>query len=179
MRFLAVAVVALVVSSAVLAAGIDPAKLVLRQSEVPSVYCLNREKSGMRTLARDAREFPELRVKYQTWGHLAGYQVQFDHVNDTISSRVDVFRGQRGAQGMFGWFVQEADRQSQLHLRPWPLRLGDEGKIYWWKFQDEEFTIVLWRSGRAFSLVGGGGIAKRRVVSLARTQQRRVAAALG
>jgi hypothetical protein len=179
MRLLAVVVALAALTPVARAGGIDPAKLVLRQSDVPTAYHVNRDKSGVRTLARDTREFPELRVKYRSWGHLVGYQVQFDHVNDTISSRVDLLRSRLGAQGMFAWFVQEANRQSQLHLRPSRLRLGDEGKIYWWKFQAEEFTIVLWRSGRTFSVVGGGGITKRKVIALARTQQQRVAAALG
>jgi hypothetical protein len=151
---------------------------VLRQADVPPSYHLNREKSGVRTLAQDTREFPQLRTKYRAWGHLAAYQVEFDRVDDDIASRVDLLRGRAGARGMLEWFLREANRQSQLHIRPRAFRLGDEGMLYWWKFHREEFTIVLWRSGRAFSLVGGGGLGQRAVIALARTQQRRIVAAL-
>jgi hypothetical protein len=85
------------------------------------------------------------------------YQVQFDPADDSISSRIDLLRDRTGARGMLDWFVSAANRQSQLHIRPSTFRLGDDGMLYWWKFQREEFTIVLWRSGRVFSLVGGGG----------------------
>ena len=169
---------ALVFSAHVLAAAIDPAKLVLRQADVPASYHFNREKSGVRTLAQDAREYPQLRTKYRMWGHTAAYQVEFDHINDNVTSRVDLLRDRSGARGMLTWFVREANRQSQFHIRPSGFRLGDDGMLYWWKFQREEFTIVLWRSGRVFSVVGGGGVAKRTVIALAREQQRRISAAV-
>jgi hypothetical protein len=165
-------------SSLAVGASVDPARLVLRQSDVPAPYQLNSQKSGVRTLAEDTREFPELRAKYRTWGHQVAYQVQFDHIDDNITSRVDLLRNRTGARGMLEWFVREANRQSQLHIRPRDFRLGDDGMLYWWKFDQEEFTIVLWRSGRVFSIVGGGGIAKRAVIALARKQQQRVRAAV-
>ena len=165
-------------SSFAVGASVDPAKLVLRQRDVPTPYHLNSAKSGVRTLAEDAREFPKLRSKYRIWGHQFAYQVEFDHINDNITSRVDLLRNRTGARGMLEWFVREANRQSQLHIRPRDFRLGDDGMLYWWKFQREEFTIVLWRSGRVFSIVGGGGIAKRAVIALARKQQQRISASV-
>ena len=173
-------VVGVVLGAASSAAGAapDPARLVLRQGDVPSSYHLNRTKSGHRSVAQDAREFPELRKKYVSWGHIAAYQVQFDHVNDRISSRVDLLRTRAGARAMLAWFVRETNRQSQQQLRPARFRIGDAGMLYAWKFGDEGFTIVLWRKGGVFSIVGGDGISKASVIALARRQERRIEAVL-
>lgn len=172
------AAVACVLAPLASGSAVDPAQLVLRQADVPASYHFNSKKSGVRTLARDAREFPELRANYRTWGHSAAYQIEFDRVNDAITSRIDLLRDRTGARGMFAWFVRKANRQSQLHIRPRDFPLGDDGMLYWWKFDREELTIVLWRSGRVFSIVGGAGITKRSIVALARKQQHRISAAL-
>jgi hypothetical protein len=58
------------------------------------------------------------------------------------------------------------------------VALGDEGVAYFVAAQGLRTTIVLWRYRRVFSIVGAGGLERERVLGLARTQQRRVAAAL-
>jgi hypothetical protein len=40
-------------------------------------------------------------------------------------------------------------------------------------------TVVLWRHGRVFSGLNGLGISRAKTIALARTQQRRIAAAVG
>jgi hypothetical protein len=160
------------------AASVAPGSLVLRQSDVPASYRLNPDKSGRRTSAQDSVGYPGLRTKYASWGRLGGYQNRFDKGDDSIASRADVFHGRSGARRMLAWFVAETERQGVLHLRASKVALGDEGVAYSFAGGDLRFTIVLWRYRRVFSIVGAGGLERARVLGLARTQQRRVAATL-
>jgi hypothetical protein len=159
------------------AGTVDPARLVLRQSDVPAAYRLNPDKSGVRTTKIDSADYPELRAKYPAWGRVSGYQVTFEKANDSIVSRADVFRGRTGATKMYAWFVGEVRKQTQVHLRGTTLTLGREGIAYSWKAGNARFTIAVWRYGRTFSVVGGGGLERARVLALAGVQQHRVAAA--
>jgi hypothetical protein len=177
-RLLVLALVALAVASASSAGTVDPARLVLRQSDVPPSYRLNHDRSGVRTAALDSADYPELRVKYPAWGRLIGYQVTFEKGDDSIVARADLFRARPGARKMFDWFVGEVRNQAQLHLRETSVALGDEGTAYSWRAGTARFTIVVWRFGRTFSVVGGGGLERARVLGLAGVQQHRVAAAL-
>src|SRR5947207_3032736 len=85
-------------------ANVDPAALVLRQSDVPAGYRLNARLSGPRTTAQDSADFPELTTKYRSWGRLGGYQIRFDHGADSIVARADVFRSATGTRKMYVWF---------------------------------------------------------------------------
>jgi hypothetical protein len=160
------------------ATTVAPRSLVLRQSDVPASYRLNPDKSGRRTVAQDSVGYPGLRTKFVSWGRLGGYQNQFDKGDDSIASRADVFHDRSGARQMLAWFVGEMQRQGVLQLRGSKVPLGDEGVEYSFTGGDLRFTIVLWRYRRVFSIVGAGGLERARALGLARTQQRRVAAAL-
>jgi hypothetical protein len=161
------------------AAAVDPARLVLRQPDVPGTYRLNARESGARTPGQDSVGFPGLKAKYRSWGHLAGYQIRFDKGDDSIVSRADVFRGRSGSRQMFAWFLAETQQQNtRIHLHPSALVLGDEGIVYTFAGGGVHFAVASWRYRRVFSLVGGAGLPQTKVLALARTQQRRVASAL-
>lgn len=159
------------------AGTLDPSRLVLRQADVPAGYDVVADKTGIRTNAQDVRDYPELRAKYRRWGRVTGYQAQFDRALTSITSRADVLRNRAGARGMVEWFVGEAARQSQAHTPPRKVGLGDAGLLYAWRFGGDSFTIVVWRFGRVFAIVGGTGIDKQHMLALARSQQRRISAA--
>lgn len=160
------------------ATAVAPQSLVLRRSDVPATYRLNQDESGRRTIAQDSVGSPGLGAKYARWGHLGGYQIRFDEGSHSIVSRVDVLRGRAGASQMLSWFVAQVQRQGILHLRPTSVALGDEGVAYSWAQGSTRFTFAVWRYGRVFSVVAADGLARTRVLDLATTQQRRVAAAL-
>lgn len=161
------------------AATVDPARIVLRQADVPRTYTLNPRESGQRTLTQDSVGFPGLKAKYRRWGHLAGYQMRFDKGEDSIVSRADVFRGRSGSRQMFAWFLAQTQKQSsQVRLHPSPLVLGDEGIMYTFAGGGLRFAVAVWRDRRVFSVVGGAGLPQTKVLELARTQQQRVAHAL-
>jgi len=160
------------------ATSVAPGSLVLRQTDVPTGYRLNPNKSGNRTIAQDSVGYPALRSRFAKWRRLGGYQNQFDRDDDTIASRTEVFEGRSGARQMLTWVVSEMERQGVLHLHASSVALGDEGVAYFVAAQGLRTTIVLWRYRRVFSIVGAGGLERERVLGLARTQQRRVAAAL-
>jgi hypothetical protein len=79
---------------------------------------------------------------------------------------------------MFDWFLGEVRKQTQLHVRGTAVALGHEGVAYSWKAGNARFTIAVWRFGRTFSVVGGGGLERARVLDLAGVQQHRIAVAL-
>jgi len=170
---------AMVLAAAANGAAVDPASVVLRQSDVPAAYRLNDRESGARTIAQDSADYPALKAKYRSWGHLAGYQIRFDKGDDSIVSRADVFRGRAGSRQMLAWYVAEAQKQkTPIRLRVGTLALGDEAATLSFAGGGFHFTIALWRYRRVVSIVGGAGLTRARVLGLARTQQQRVAAAL-
>jgi hypothetical protein len=160
------------------ATTVAPESLVLGQPDVPAGYRLNPDKSGERTSAQDSVGYPGLRTKFPGWGRLGGYQSQFDKGDETIASRVVVFHDRSGARQMLTWFDAEMQRQGVRHLHRTEAPVGDEGVEYSFAGGGVRFTIVLWRFRRVFSAVGAGGLERARVLGLARTQERRVAAAL-
>ena len=169
---------ALAQSAAAAAATVDPSRLVLRQSDVPSTFTLNERESGLRTLGKDSAGFPALKAKYRSWGHLTGYQIRFDRGEHSIVSRADILRGRAGAHGMYGWFAGQLRRQGVKGTRISALALGDEAVALSVGGGGLSLTVVAWRQGRVFSVVGGAGLTKARVLALARRQQQRVASAL-
>ncbi len=171
--------VVLAVSAGANGAAVDPATLVLRQADVPPAYRLNDGESGARTVAQNAAGYPGLKAKYRTWGHLAGYQVRFDKGDDSIVSRVDVFRGRTGGHRMLAWYLAQAESQkTPIRLRLETLALGDEAATLSFGGGGFHFSIAIWRYRRIVSIVGGAGLTRARVLVLARTQQHRVARAL-
>ena len=178
-RFLALALlVAAVLVQSANARTVDPARLVLKQSDVPASYERDAKQSGRRTVAADAAGYPALAAKYETWGRVAGYQVRFAKGEDAIVSRADVFRRGAGARKMYEWYLAQENRPTQVRMRHAPVALGDEGVLYSLTLGRDSLALVIWRDGRVLSIVGGSGIVRTRVLALARTQQRRVVAAL-
>jgi hypothetical protein len=175
--FVAALLAALVVQVSA-AASIDPARLVLRQADVPTGFRVDRQESKVVTTDQDARDYPELRAKYARWGRVTGYQARFKRRTSTLTSRADVLRNHAGARQMLAWFSHEVTSRSQLYPRPSPAAVGDGGVLYDFKVGKESFAIVVWTHRRVFAVVGADGVAKSLVVALARKQQHRIAAEL-
>jgi hypothetical protein len=171
--------VSVVVAQASAGATVDPSRLVLRQSDVPPGFRVDRDKSKMVTTRDDVRQYPELRAKYVRWGRVTGYQAQFDRGTSTLTSRADVLRDRAGAGHMLAWFAKQAEAQSKPRLRRTRVSLGDGGLLYAFEVGKYSFTIVAWTQRRVFAVAGADGIAKSRMLALARTQQRRIASELG
>jgi hypothetical protein len=179
MRLLAAAAFFLALAaSAAAAAQPDPEGLVLRQSDMPRGYSLDRDESGLRTNALEAKEYPQLRSKFGAWRRIVGYQVEYERDDETIGSRADLFRGRSGPQSMLVWFRKEL-RKSTLPARATKLELGDEAWLYRWKLAGDQFGLIVWRFRTVFALVGASELRTARTIALARTQQRRIAAAVG
>jgi hypothetical protein len=172
----AVAASALLVSP-VLAGGLDPSRLVLRQADVPAGFRLDRDESGIRSNEREAKNDPRLPGLFVRWGRLTGYEAVFDRGAATIESRVDVCRRPEGAHMLLLWFDRELRKASPASLRRSPARIGAEGWVYRGKLP-VAFTLVVWRNRTAFAGVFATGVSRERTLALARAQQRRIAAAL-
>lgn len=171
--------VATVLAATARADSPDPGTLVLRQSDVPATFKLDAAKSGLRTRKQDAVDTPGLPAQYERWGHVLAYQRRFVKGDDSIVSRVDLFRKPSGSSRMFAWFVAAAQRQnSAIRMRAAPVALGDEGIAYGLNGSGLRLNLYAWRYRRVFSVVGGSALARTRVLALARLQQQRVAAAL-
>lgn len=172
---LAFAVIAVPVS----AAGLDPHVLVLRQADVPG-WRLDVDNSGPRSNKREAEGDPELRALFGRAGRLGGYEAIYNRGSAEISSRADVFRQQGGARMLLGWFDNQLRKASPLPLRRTRVDLGDEG----WVWVGDPiplvgpFTLIVWRRGQILAGIAAAGVSRKRAISVARVQDRRIAAAL-
>ena len=179
MRFpLTTAIVALVFCLPALGAGPGPGTMVLRASDVPEGFVVDPAQTGLRTNEREWRDEPETRRLFQRARRVTGYESRFNRGDDSIASRVDILRGRNGADLLLGYFESEMRRSGIRGLHRERIAIGDEGLLYGDRV-GSVITFVVWRHGRVFSAVVGAGVARARVTSLARLQQRRIAAALG
>jgi hypothetical protein len=177
MRLLLAAVVAaLALCLPALGAGPDPGRLVVRAADVPRGFVVDDAETGLLTNEHEWREEPEVRPILRKAGRVTGYESRFERGLDSIASRVDLFRGRAGSRLLLDYFDNEMRRSGIRGLHRSRLAIGDEGWLYGDR-KGDVVTFVVWRSGRVFSAVVGAGVARARTVSLARLQQRRIAAA--
>jgi len=173
-----VAVTAAILASSASAADIAPGRLVLRQSDVPVGFKLDRDNSGVRTNAREGEGDPEFRALIARAGRITGYETQFDSRSDAIGSRADVFVTARGASTFLDWFDDVFRREAGGRVDRRRAGIGHESWV--WRAPvppSGSFTFVAWRYGRVF----GGvitGLSRERTLALARTQHRRIVTAL-
>lgn len=157
------------------AAEIDPRALVDNR-DVPAGFRLDRDESGIRSNAAEAKNDPRLPTLFRRWGRLTGYEVEYDRGMATIRARADVFRRPAGARQLLDWYDREVRKAGLKDFRRTAARVGAEGWIYRAEFPTAA-TIVVWRHGRVFAGVLGEGVTHERTLELARAQQRRIAAA--
>jgi len=159
------------------AASVDPKALVIRPSDVPAGYVLQRSESGLRTNAQEAKESSEAGRVFRRFGRVTGYQMIFERGERKIEARADVFGSAAGASEMLRW----ADRQARLAgirgLQRARAGIGAEGWVVYLRSSWVE-SYVYWRYGSVWAALGGRGMSKDQALSLARVQQRRMAAAL-
>jgi hypothetical protein len=160
------------------AAEVDPAMLVVGPTDVPGGYRLVRSESGLRTNTAAAREIPELAHLFRKWGRVTGYQRIFDRGERSIEARVDLFRSPAGAGSMFAWSEIQIYSSGAGGVRVRKAGIGTESLIASAASPSAE-TYAYWRHGRAWAALGGPGLTRATVLTLARKQQRRIAAALG
>jgi hypothetical protein len=180
-RLLSVAalVSAILVGTAV-AAGPDPSALVLRSSDVPREYALDRDESGPYPNARVGTS-ARARTLIARLGRVTGYRKRWvlrEHgsIRRVITSSADVLRGVAGARLYVKLGSTDLARSGIKGLRRSPVRIGDEA----WLFHgdsDDELAWVVWRSGRVGAMLLGWGIRPSETLALARVQQRRIEAA--
>ena len=174
---LGVVAAAALLSAPLAAAEIDPRALVLRQSDVPAGFVVDRGDTGLRTNEREAKSDPRASALFERWGRVTGYEAEFDRGSASISSRADLLRTAKGARMLLDFFELEMRKSGIKGLVRTRLRLGAEGWVYRGR-SPFAFTVVAWRYGRVFAGVAGTGISRARTLALARVQQRRIAAAL-
>jgi hypothetical protein len=155
------------------AAQLDPKRLVLQRSDVPTDFRLDLARSGV--VPNSDVEAPADPTFAARTGRITGYFVQYVHAGtgSGLQSQVDLFRKPGGARMMLARVHEGWQRLANGDPRG-RVRIGDEGFF----FGGQVDTAVYWRHGRAAGLVLGISLSKARTVALARKQQRRIAAAL-
>jgi hypothetical protein len=167
------------------AAALDPGMLVLRQSDVPAGFELDRDESGVRSNARRMRDTPELRSLFRRAGRVTGYEatfLRFDRSDlglQLIESHADLLRATSGAAAVLAEFDRQAVARlrTQTRLRRSRVGVGDAG----WRYAGKTttpFALVAWRYGRVFAVVFTLNLSPDQTLALARKQERRIAAAL-
>lgn len=161
------------------AATIDPQALVLAKADVPAGFRVDPQETGVRSNDAEAKEFPVTRSLFTRWKRVTGYQARYLSGSSTIEARVDLFRSADGARRMFEYVDLEARKAGLTGQKRARAGIGTEGWVHWVSSRSSKFNLVVWRHGRAFAGVMGSGVSRDRTMTLARAQQRRMAAALG
>jgi hypothetical protein len=159
------------------AAEVDPRALVLRPADVPAGFRLDREDSGVRSNELEAKEYPETRAFFTRWRRVTGYQASYERRAAKIEARSDVFRTGAGAQALLDWVDREWRKAGISGQKRAAIGIGTGGRIYWSGGSVKQ-TLVLWRHGRVFSGLNALSISRSQTLVLARTQERRITAAL-
>ena len=157
---------------------VDPRSLVLRSSDVPKGFALDRDETGLRTNESEGKTKSGAAL-IARFGRVTGYEAEWDGDRGlaSIVSRADVFRTPAGARGLLRLSTSELRASGIKGLRRTAVGIGDEGYVFHGG-PHAELAWVQWRSGRVTGSLAGWGVTRDVLVRLARTQQRRIAAAL-
>ena len=187
MRWLAVAVIAAAIHAVpASAADIDPKGLVLTRADLPPGYQLNRQYTYVLSNARFSRGVRANEELVARSGRVTGYRARYDtKVGErirTVMSQTDVFRRPEGARVLLLRVdalerKYNARRGLQAYGRE-RANIGGESWVYWSGYPGY-YVFVAWRHGRFLGTIHSWGVGKERTLALARTQQRRIAAAVG
>lgn len=160
------------------AGNLDPGKLVLRPADVPSGFTIDRDGTGVRSNAKEAKSEPRLEPLLRRWKRLTGYEAEFVRGKVRIESRIDIFVGREGAKELVAWIDREIRKLGLSGLSRRRAGMGDQGWVYRARYPVPA-TIVLWRYGRVSAGVAGTLLPQNTTLALARVQQRRIATAVG
>jgi hypothetical protein len=163
-------------------ASVDPSKLVLRQVDVPAGFQLERR--GVLTNAEESAGAPRLAAFFRRTGRLTGFEAVFETkeggpLGPSIESRADVFERASGARTHLGYIDGEMKLSGILRLKRSTVDIGTEGWVYAGRGTGSgSYTLVAWRHGRVFGGLLSLDLSRARTLTLARAQQRRIAASL-
>ncbi len=183
----AVAVAALVLVLPATAAQVDPRALVLTAADVPAGFRLDEGQSGVHSNNAIAKGGPDHANAVRRSGRATGYIAFWERSRPRsvlfVSSRTDLCRGAEGGRAWLAWLetrMRRANAQVGDAYARERVRLGDGGWVYSGRPRGitSLFVTVGWRHGRAVALLATDGLPRRQALALARTQQRRIAAAL-
>ena len=167
--------------SVVLAVGgagarLEPRALVLQSSEVPAGYELQERSSGdIRAVgAPDVLARPGL-----IGGYYATYWNTRAATSKVIVSASYLYRSPAGAKAALSATEREARRNAPVSLERRRIQIGSGGMLYT-AHSRERATAVLWRFDRVLAVLNCSSQLdhEKLALALAKTQQRRVAAAL-
>ena len=162
------------------AANVNPRVLVLSQIDVPAHYEFDKDNSTI-VPSELAAGYAGGRRIVERAGYVNGYLASDLNVDPPrwhhIASAAFVFRRAEGARVYLAWFDKQFKEHNAVARRP--VDLGDAGWIYVSSSRDSG-TGVVWRFGRVVALVNCEWMMPHRALalSMARMQQRRIAAAL-
>lgn len=161
------------------AADVNPQLLVLHEADLPYGFQPDADDTGVHTNARAAKGADaRTRALLRRSGRITGYQADYDFGETTIRSRADVFRKPEGAKLVLNAAAREFDASGIRGMHRSPLRIGTEGLVFGQRSGSSTLNYVVWRYDRVVAGIAAWGVTKARAIALARTQQRRIAAAL-
>ena len=166
------------------ASTVEPKVIVLRQADVPSGYVVDGRQSLV-TPNELLSSPPALRKVVAQSGRVTGYRRVFRYRGSdlkVINAGVDVFRSPAGAQRMLSWHDarQRKDNAKRGVIRSYGRESAGIGRRSWvyWSGAPHDYVLVVWTSGRVLGYLVSWELGKQGTLTLARTQQRRIAAAL-
>lgn len=155
----------------------DPARLVLRKTDLPKGYSVLRANTGRVTNAAAAQGDPAMTHRFAAWGRTTGYNAEWDGgLAGAISSSAELFRTSAGAKAYLTWWVADAPSRTGLVFRR-RAGLGDEAYVAKKSFGGAPWVLVIWRYRTVFATASADTLGVERTVTLARIEQRRLASA--
>jgi hypothetical protein len=166
-----------VLAGTTVAAGPNASALVLRSSDVPPGYVLDRDESGWYPNGKVA-ESKAARALIARLGRVTGFRRKWvsrenGSIQRVVTSSADVLREPAGARIYVRLGSTDLEKSGIKGLRRSSVRLGDEAWLIHGD-SDDVLAWVVWRSGRVGAMVFGWGIRPSETLALARVQQRRI-----
>jgi hypothetical protein len=168
-------VIALVAVASASAASLDPRGLVLRRDDFSRAGWIPSGRNGYRSADQAAQGAPPgTAARFVRYGFRRGYDASFGTTTALVGSTAYVFATTAGAKRAFGIY-REAPPAGTKKI---PFgRVGD-ASLGFRSIARPRLTAVVWLNGPVLSIVLTGGLTDRDTLALAKTQSRRVVAAV-
>jgi hypothetical protein len=168
-------VVALIAVATASAASLDPRVLVLQRGDLAGDGWIPSANNGYRTAGQAAQGAPPgTSARFVKYGFRRGYDATFGAPTALVGSTAYVFATAAGAKRALGIYRETAPAGTK------PIafaRVGEES-LGFRAIKKPRLTALVWRNGPVLSILFTGGLYDRDTLAIAKTQSRRVAAAV-
>jgi hypothetical protein len=166
---------ALIAVAAASAASLDPRALVLQRGDLIGAW-IPSANNGYRTADQAAQGAPPgTAARLLKYGFRRGYDASYGARAALVGSTVYVFGTPSGAKRALGIYRETAPAGT----KPIAFARVGEASLGFRSTGRPKFTALVWVNGRVLSILLTAGLLDKDILTFAKTQSRRVAAAVG